>query len=225
MNRQEILKSARKLDTPALSDALDSLGVACCLLGVKHQSGQGTAAGWAYTVKYRPLTENDSKQFRSAANYIDEVPEDSIIVIDNDARTDCTSWGDILTKAALGRGIAGTVINGSVRDIGIIRSSSYHLASVGVTMVSGKNRVVAKGTGDPLDIGGIAVFPGDLIVMDECGVLAVPAKYAEEAVDRAMKVEATEAKIRSNVDRGARLDESRQSYNYAEPWRSQEPIL
>lgn len=102
------------LDTAAISDALDSLYIAGGLAGIKPQAGGKKIAGPAFTVKYEACTP-EKNQFMNAGNYIDEVPAGAVIVVDNGGRTDCTSWGNILTTKALQKGIAGSVIYGSAR--------------------------------------------------------------------------------------------------------------
>lgn len=205
-----------KLDTAALSDAMDSLGETAVLPGIKPRVTGSTAFGPAYTVRYKRLS--DTTGFHNAANYIDEVPAGAMIVVDNGGDTSCTNWGSLLTTVATERGIAGTVIHGAGRDVREVRSAGYPLFSTGVTMVSGKNRVVLDTTGADLDIAGTAVSPGDLIFADDNGVLRIPARLLDEVVARAERVDATERNIGTAVRTGLRLDEARARFRYDRPW-------
>ncbi|MEV6479251.1 RraA family protein [Streptomyces sp. NPDC051576] len=206
-----------RLDTAALSDAVDSLRAAPCVLpGIRPRTPGTVAFGPAFTVRYRPV-ENDGA-FHNAANYIDDVPPGSVVVVDNGGSHACTNWGSLLTSVALRREVAGTVVHGSVRDVRESREAGYPLFSTAVSMVSGKNRVVLDRTGVALDLAGTLVTPGDLVFADDNGALRVPADLVEEVVRRAEAVERTERRIREAATDGTRLDEARSRFGYARPW-------
>ncbi|PBC78194.1 regulator of RNase E activity RraA [Streptomyces sp. TLI_235] len=204
------------LDTAALSDALDSLGITGVLPGVAARVPGAVAFGPAWTVRYRPVGE--ATGFRNAADYLDEVPAGSVVVVDNAGSTDCTSWGSLLTGVAQAAGVRGTVLHGSARDVREIRAAGYPLFSTGVTMVSGKNRMQLDRTQVELTVGGTAVAPGDLVFADDNGALVVPRARLAEVVARAENVERTEARIRAAVAGGSRLDEARAAFRYDRPW-------
>lgn len=205
------------LDTAALSDAVDSLRAAPCVLpGIRPRTPGTVAFGPAFTVRYRPV--EDDGAFRNAADYIDGVPPGSVVVVDNGGTHACTNWGSLLTTVALGRHIAGTVVHGSVRDVRESREAGYPLFSTAVSMVSGKNRVVLDRTGAALDIAGTVVTPGDLVFADDNGALRIPADLVGEVVRRAEAVERTERRIRQAVADGTRLEEARSRFGYARPW-------
>ncbi|MBE8905463.1 RraA family protein [Enterobacter asburiae] len=207
------------LDTAAISDALDSLYIAGGLAGIKLQAGGGKLAGPAWTVKYEACVA-EKNQFMNAGNYIDQVPAGAVIVVDNGGRTDCTSWGNILTTKAVLKGIAGSVIYGSARDIADIRQMNYPLFASNIYMVSGKNRARVSAVQCALQIEGVTVCPGDWIFGDENGVLAIPAEQLEEVIRRAENVEKTEREIINAVREGTSLDEARQTLGYHVPWEA-----
>jgi regulator of RNase E activity RraA len=78
---QEIIDRLAALDTAAVSDALDSLGITGVLAGVAARVPGSRTCGTAYTVTYRPVGSNGPK-FRNAANYLDDVPAGSVVVVD-----------------------------------------------------------------------------------------------------------------------------------------------
>ncbi|QUQ72003.1 RraA family protein [Kutzneria sp. CA-103260] len=216
---QEIIDRLARLDTAAVSDALDSLGIAGVLAGVAARVPGSKTCGPAHTVTYRPVS-GDGPKFRNAANYLDDVPAGSVVVVDNGGNTSCTNWGSLLTAVAQARGVRGTVLHGSARDIAEVRAAGYPLFSTGVTMVSGKNRVELSEVGADVDVHGTVVRPGDVIVADDSGALVVPAERAVEVVERAERVEATEHRIAAAVAAGSRLDEARAAHGYATPWQA-----
>ena len=216
MNHAPLLQRCAALDTASLSDALDSLGIAGGLAGL-HQQVPGTrCCGYAYTVQYQPVSEHGG--FRNAANYIDEVPANSVIVSCNDGRLDATVWGDILTHFASQRGIAGTLIDGVGRDLDTVTQLGYPLFSRGRFMQSGKNRVQLKAVQVPVRISGVIVNPGDVIVADASGCLAIPRAQLDAVLERAEAVESTERDIILSISRGLSLAAARQLHRYDQPW-------
>ncbi|WP_435284402.1 isocitrate/isopropylmalate family dehydrogenase [Streptomyces koelreuteriae] len=214
---QDVVDRLARLDTASVSDALDSLGIGGVLAGLSARVPGSRTAGLAYTVTYRPV-DSEVQGFRNAANYLDDVPEGSFVVVDNAGSTSCTNWGSLLTSVAIGRGVRGTALYGSARDIAEIRAAGYPLFSTGATMVSGKNRVELAATGREITVGEVTVRPGDVVVADDNGVLVVPAAHAAEVADRAERVEGTETAIAEGVGTGLRLDEARKRFGYARPW-------
>jgi len=97
------------LDTPGVSDALDKLGLPGQCLGVMPLANYDTVlVGPAYTVQYVSASTPPG----TVGDFIDDVAPGDVVVIDNQGRTDCTVWGDIMTQYAGQRGIAATVIDG-----------------------------------------------------------------------------------------------------------------
>lgn len=218
---KEIIHRYKKLGTSSVSDALDSLGIEGCLLGIHPQVPGASCAGAAYTVSYTPY-EIQPDSPRNASNYIDEVPEGAIVVIDNQGKADCTVWGDILSVYSQQRGIAGTVIWGAARDLASIREMKYPLFSSHVYMRSGKNRVTKKNTGEAIQISGIDIHAGDLIVGDANGCLRVPSASIHLVLERAERIEKTEERIRKAIAQGMDLKAARKQYGYHAPWEEQQ---
>ncbi|MDE1713463.1 RraA family protein [Chromobacterium amazonense] len=211
------------LDTPSIADAMDSLGLYGPLPGIVSRApGQHTIAGPAFTVRYQSF-ERQAGEFHNAGNYIDEVAAGEVILVDNQGRADCTVWGDILTEMALRKGIAGTLIHGAARDIGEIQRQGYPLFSAAVFMYSGKNRVRLSEKRVALQIGPTEVQPGDWIVADSSGALAIPAAQVEEVLQRAERIDATERKIRAALRDGVPLEQARAAYRYDRPWEEATP--
>lgn len=207
----------KTLSTTEVSDALDACGIAGALLDIKPLIPGSKLIGPAYTVEYSLYGEKPPIP-QGAANYIDLVPPESVIVIDNKARNQCTTWGDILTKVALLKGIAGSVVNGAVRDVACIREANYPLYCTGIYMCSGKNRVYKSGEQCPLIINQILINPGDIIFADDDGVLVIPQERFDEVVCKAENIQATERKIIEAVKAGSSLEQARKDYRYDKPW-------
>lgn len=204
------IERAAALDTATLSDALDRLGIAGQCHGIAPRTSVFRFAGRAYTVKYGPAASPPG----TVGDYIDEVPEGGVVVLDNDGRMDCTVWGDILTEIAHRRHIAATVIDGVCRDVQLCLKLSYPVFSRGHWMRTGKDRVQVEAVNVPVNIGQARVQPGDLMRGDADGVLVIPREHEERVLAAAEEIHAAEEHIRSAVRGGMRLDEARTQFRY-----------
>jgi 4-hydroxy-4-methyl-2-oxoglutarate aldolase len=200
----------RALDTSALSDALDRLGIEGQALGVSPLDRGFRTVGHAFTVRMLPRGLSG----KNVGDYIDDVPPGFVVVIDNGGRLDATVWGDILTTVAHRDGIAGTVIDGVCRDVGRSVELGYPIFARANTMRTGKDRVAAEAYGEPVQLAGIRVEPADWIVGDADGVVVVPVARAADVVAAAEEITATEDRIRDAVAGGQPLLAARQRLRY-----------
>lgn len=199
------------LDTAAVSDALDKLGLHGQALGIMPlENYQEAIIGPAFTVKYVPAASPAG----TVGDFIDDVAEGDVIVLDNDGRTDCTVWGDIMTQYAGLRGIAGTVIDGVCRDVTKALGDGYPVFSAGRFMRTGKDRVQVEAVGGTVGIGTVRVQSRDIIVADASGVVAVPRDRAAEVAAVAREIERVEEAIREQIAAGKSLRMARKSTGY-----------
>jgi regulator of RNase E activity RraA len=209
-DQQENIQRASWLDTTALSDALDRLGIAGQCLGIKPLDHRFRLTGRAFTILYGPA----GKPPGTVGDYIDDVPEGGIVVLDNGGRENATVWGDILTMVAHRRGIAGTVIDGACRDTHLALELSYPIFSRSYSMRTGKDRVQVEAMGGPVTIGEARVFPGDLLRGDSDGVLVIPQAHENAVLAIAEEIDAKEDQIRRLVLEGMSLTEARRQIGY-----------
>src|ERR1700726_3191801 len=143
------VQRAAKLDTTAISDAMDRLGIAGQCLNIKPLDPRFRLTGRAFTILYGPAASPPG----TVGDYIDDVPPGGIVVLDNGGREDATVWGDILTEIAHRRGLGGTVINGVCRDVALCLKLGYPVFSRDHWMRTGKDRVQVEATNIPVNIG------------------------------------------------------------------------
>ncbi len=204
----ELLTRLRALSTPTVSDAMDRLGIGGQCLGIMPLDRSFRLAGVAYTVKYTEKTGG------SVGDFIDDLGPGQVAVLDNAGRLDATVWGDLMTTVAKRRGVEGTVIDGVCRDLDRALDTGFPLFTRGNWMRTGKDRVQLEATNVPVVIGGVVVRPGDLILGDVNGVLALPLERAGEIVTAAESIEAAEAAIRAEIAAGADLRDARARAGY-----------
>jgi len=210
METADLLRSFHELDTPSVSDALDGLGLKGACEGLRPLFGGARAVGLAFTVGYRSAGEPPG----TVGDYIDDVGKDQVVVLDNQGRTDCTVWGDLLTRVGQRRGVAGTVIDGVCRDVPAIVACGYPVFSKGAFMRTGKDRVEVVGVNIPVRLSGVRVEPGDLVVADDSGVVVVPFARSQDVLALAKRVAAAEGRIERWVESGLSLREAREREGY-----------
>ena len=205
-----IVEGFRSLSTGEVSDALDRLRIPGTTPGLVALDTGYRTVGRAFTVLYQPKSVEDV----TVGDYIDDVAAGEVVVIDNAGRLDCTVWGDILTMVAHSRDLAGTVINGVCRDTADAREIGYPIFSRGRHMRTGKDRVGFAGSGVGVDLGGVRVLPGDVIVGDDDGIVVVPQSVEAEVLELARAIAEGERRIIEGVRGGASLAEARAEHGY-----------
>jgi regulator of RNase E activity RraA len=212
-----LIQQLSQFSTPEISDALDACGIEGTLLGIKAVSANLKMVGPAFTVKYLAYPCKQDV-FKDAGNYIDEVPPFSVIVIDNEGRLDCTTWGGILTQVALLRNITGAVVYGAIRDIDLIQQKKFPLYASGIYMRSGKNRVFKSNQQCELSIQGVRIRPQDIVLADNNGVLIIPKTRLADVIEKANNIKKTEDNIINAVKADMKLEEARKLHHYDQPW-------
>jgi 4-hydroxy-4-methyl-2-oxoglutarate aldolase len=201
---------ASKLDTTAISDAMDRLGIPGQCLNIKPLDPKFRLTGRAFTILYGPAGNPPG----TVGDYIDDVPPGYVVVLDNGGRENATVWGDILTWVAQTRGVAGTVIDGACRDTHLARELGYPMYSRSYSMRTGKDRVQLEAMGGPVNIGDARVNQGDLMRGDADGVVCIPKEHEEQVLLVAEEVDHVEEQIRTLVRGGMTLVEARRQLGY-----------
>lgn len=205
------LEAFRGLPTAAVSDALDRLELPGSALGLSPLFDGARILGRAFTVSYAPLNPINPG---TVGDYIDDVGPGQVVVLDNDGRNDCTVWGDILTSMAHHKGVEGTIISGVCRDTARALDLGYPIYSVGRFMRTGKGRVEVTSVGSPVNVGGVQVRCGDIIIADSDGVVIVPQERAGEVAALARSISDAEDEILAEALKSGSLRGAREKFNY-----------
>ncbi len=147
---------------------------------------EGKLAGPAFTVKTAP---GDNLLVHKA---LDTARPGDVIVVDAGGFADQAIIGELMMSRARQRGVAGLVIWGAIRDSAEIGAGSYPVYACGVT----HRGPYKDGPGEinvPIAIGGMTVNPGDIIVGDADGLVAVPQERAEQVLASAKAIVAKES--------------------------------
>jgi regulator of RNase E activity RraA len=128
--------------------------------------------------------------------------EGDIIVMDAGGDVTHALMGEMMLAQARGRGVAGFVLNGAIRDADAFLEMNVPTFAVGVT----HRGPYKNGPGEincPIAIGGMVVMPGDLVLGDADGVVAIPVEDVAEVYERTVAKHAAENKQMENILAGA----------------------
>ena len=195
-----------RLDTCAVSDALDKLGERGTVNGIRPLTGPAKIAGRVVTVKLIASEAAMSKRHLCTAAIEAAAPGD-VIVVEHHARDDCAGWGGILSTAAKERGIAGTIVDGLARDIDESREAGYPVFARAATPSTARGRIVEDDWNVPVVIGGVSVCPGDLVIADGSGVVFVGADLETVVLEAAETIAAREQAMAKAVRDGKRVSQ------------------
>ena len=197
----ELVARLARLDTCAVSDALDRLGLRGSVVGLRPLSSQERIAGRAVTVKLKSKGSEESTRHLGTAAVETATPGD-VIVVDHRGRQDVAGWGGILSTAAKVKGVSGVVVDGACRDVDESRELGLPVFARSGVQVTARGRVVEESTNEPVEIAGVVVTPGDLVIADGSGVVFVAAERAEEVIGAAETIAAREAEMTKAVRAG-----------------------
>ena len=131
------------------------------------------------------------------------------MVIDGGGRGEVSAMGGLSTLVAKRYGLAGNIVDSGVRDVGEMKALDYPVWSRGITPITGKFRFEALEVNGLVVCGGVSVYPGDLVVADDSGVVIVPQRFLREVVRRAIETLKKEKRLIEAIEEGSSIGEIR----------------
>ncbi|MFT8244464.1 ribonuclease activity regulator RraA [Roseomonas sp. BN140053] len=172
--------------------------------------GQPRLVGRAFTLRFVPAREDlatpeswsSPKSTRAA---IEDMPAGCIAVVDAMGVTDAGIFGDILCARMARRGVAALITDGVVRDVAGVLGTGLPVWCQGAAAPPSVAGLTFVDWQQPIGCGGVAVFPDDVVVVDEDGAVLIPQNLLEAVVSASAEQERLEGWIMSEVDKGAAL--------------------
>lgn len=208
---QEILEQLKLSSTATLTSVLRKKGLANTFMyNVAPLKLGCNMAGPAFTLRYIPAREDlDIEPLDNLTDVqrvgIELIQKGDVFVIDARGDTRAGTMGSILAARIRVRGAVGVVTDGAYRDSPTIAQSG--LVAYAAEMNAHTNKTIHHPSEIqvPIACGGVAVFPGDIIVGDDEGVVVIPPHLAAEVAVEAAEMELRERFILSKVEAGASL--------------------
>ena len=173
-------------------------------------SGQPRLVGRAFTLRFVPAREDLATPASwgspiSTRAAIESMPVGCIAVVDAMGVTDAGIFGDILCARMKKRGVAGLVTDGVVRDISGVLGTGLPVWCRGTAAPPSVAGLTFVGWQEPIACGGVAVFPNDIVVVDQDGAALIPAALLDDVMALAVEQERLEDWIMREVEQGAVL--------------------
>jgi 4-hydroxy-4-methyl-2-oxoglutarate aldolase len=200
------LSEEHALETKAIYESLARLGSATVYeaqgghgaldSGIKPLDPATRLVGPAFTVDTRPA---DNLMLHYA---LSKARPGDVLVVDAKGFVEAGPWGDVLTAAAMKKGLAGLVIHGAVRDASAIVAAGFAVFCRALSIKSTGKAQLGR-IDVPVCIGDVVIHPGDIVVGDRDGVVIVSPADLQDVLQSARAREAKEAGFRSAIAQGA----------------------
>lgn len=172
--------------------------------------GQPRIAGPAFTLRFVPAREDLATPASWASPIstraaIEDMPPGCVVVADAMGVTYAGIFGDILCARMVKRGVAALVTDGVMRDVGGVLGTGLPVWCNGYAAPPSVAGLTFVAWQQPVGCGGVAVFPDDMIVVDQDGAVIVPKDMVEILLTEGPEQERVEAWIMSEVEKGVPL--------------------
>ncbi len=196
-----------RLDSCAVSDALDKLGRAGSVTGIQRLATDRKIHGRVVTYKLekddgRPVA---SRHLGTAA--VEAAQPGDVIVAEQRSGVDAAGWGGNLSMGAKMRQVAGFIIDGPARDIDEARGYDFPVFARHATARTARGRIVETGTNLPITVGDVTVSPGDYVVADGSAVVFIPSGEIERVLEAAEAIAARERAMVAALKEGTPISD------------------
>jgi len=209
---RKVVETLSKVTTATLTTLLLKKGLRnVWMRGTRPiRPGQPRLVGQAFTLRFVPAREDLatpeswSKPI-STRGAIEAMPEGCIVVADSMGTTDAGIFGDILCARMVKKGVTALITDGVMRDMAGVLSTGLPVWCQGAAAPPSVAGLTFVNWQEPIGCGGVAVFPDDVVVVDDDGAVLIPAAFVDEMVATAPEQERMEGWIMEEVGKGVAL--------------------
>ncbi len=201
---ERLAELGAQIGSSLVSDALDGVGL-------RHQSlapgyspliADKVLMGYAFPTRLEATDEIPEVPYVGLLAGLDAIGPGEVWVGATGGFRDAALWGELLSTACMASGAVGALLDGYIRDRDVIRSLGFPVLSRGADPrdINGRGEVVARNV--TVEVDGVTVRPGDLVVGDDDGVVIVPEEVIDEVVGVAVEKTSSESQFRQAVREG-----------------------
>lgn len=166
--------------------------------------------GQAFTLRFIPVREDRATPEswaspRSTRAAVEEMPEGCVAVVDAMGINHAGIFGDILCARMKKRNVTALVTDGVVRDVAGVLKAGLPVWCRGVAAPPSVAGLTFVNWQEPIGCGGVAVYPDDVVVLDDDGATLIPSALLGEVLATAPEQERMEAWVMQEVERGVPL--------------------
>ncbi len=197
----ELIKA--ELYTGVLCDMLDTIGYSHQYLPCDIQGLRLTdiMVGRAFTTVIADVYEEQKEPLGQLPNAIDAIKEDQIYVVTGGGNR-CSYYGEMMTATIKKNGAVGALVDGYIRDTKQVLEQNFPVFSKGRNAMGSIYRNVVIDYNCKVEIGNIAINPGDLIFGDIDGVVVIPKAIEEKAISITLDRVRNEKDTRDAIENG-----------------------
>jgi len=202
----DLLTRLAQLDSCALSDALDKLGLTGTVTGIHRLTTTRRISGRVHTVRMdRDDGSPSTRHLGTAA--IEASQPGEVIVMEQRTGIDAACWGGNLSLGAKLRDVAGVIVDGPARDIDEARDYDFPVFARTATARTARGRIREGATDVAITVGDVTVRPGDFVVADGSAVVFVAEAEIDRVLDAAEAIAARERAMVAALKDGTRISD------------------
>jgi regulator of RNase E activity RraA len=210
--RPEVIETLASVSTATITTVLLKKGLRNVWMhGARplHPGGR-RLVGPAFTLRFIPAREDLATPASWASPHstraaVEEMPEGCIAVVDAMGITAAGIFGDILCARMKKRDVCALVTDGVVRDLAGVRDTGLPVWCQGAAAPPSIAGLTFVNWQEPIGCGGVAVYPDDVVVLDDDGATLIPAAMLNEVLTSAPEQERLEAWVMREIERGVPL--------------------
>lgn len=198
-----------ELSVPLLCDVLDALGyrnqsprISLSHLTDPRADSSRMLVGYARTTLWADMAHVDPDPYVLELAAVDSCRPDDIIVCAAGGSMRSGIWGELLSTAARNRGVAGVIVDGAVRDVAKMRSMGFPVYGLGTSPYDSRDRQRVIDVDVAVEIRGVVIESGDLVAVDEDGMVVVPRLVIGQILAAAWKKAHDENQVRDAIQGG-----------------------
>ena len=197
-----------RLTTAILSDSCDESGLRHQVLQERFApiTPGSRAFGRARTVRFAPALESDLEDpYKESIDFIDGIGAGQMIVIATDKSNDSGFWGELFSAAAMGARASGVITDGNLRDTDKIAELGFPSFSRSRRPIDFRARMRVIASDVVVDLAGVLIAPGDLVMADDDGAVVIPQSHEDEVLARARTRASNESTVLAELLAGDSL--------------------
>jgi|TARA_B100000959_G_C14958421_1_gene614717 regulator of RNase E activity RraA len=212
LDEATIQRVSTELNSSVICDTMDSLGYLNQAMDrhIRPLDESKTLFGPVRTAlieDVEPGTPRPDNPYELTIKVMDDLNPGDVLVRSCATRRVAATWGELLTAAAMGRGAAGLVTDGQIRDVQLIREVGFPVFTNGVSPLDGGGRHEMTAADVEVECGGVAMKPGDYLFADVDGIVVIPSEILDATLNGAFEKTEGENATRDELLTGKSLAE------------------
>jgi len=202
------------LYSAVVSDALDGLGFKSQSprVSLRPYTTGAILVGRCKTTLWANMGHEDPRPYELELKAVDACRPDDVLIAAAGGSMRSGVWGELLSTAARNTGCIGAIVDGAIRDVAKIRQMGFAVFARGTCVYDSANRQRVIDVDVPVEVDRVTFSPGDLVFADEDGVVVVPRKIEETAIQRAWEKVHAENVTRDAIKAGMKATAAYEKY-------------